>query len=351
MQEISFDLIKKLPKVELHCHLDGSLRIKTMIDIAKQNAIDLPTFDSNKLSAIISLNDQKVSLEDYLDRFDLTLSILQDQDSLERVSYELLEDLAEENVCYAEIRFSPILHTKNKMTIEDALNAVKKGIKRAEKEFEIKSGIIICGIRNIDPSVSLDLAELAVKHKNNGVIGFDLAGAEYNYPAKKHKEAFYLIRNNNINTTIHAGEAFGPESIHQAIHTCGANRIGHGIRLREDIELMSYINDHRICLEMCLTSNYHTGAIDIIENHPFKFYYKQGIRVSLNTDNRLISSTNLSKEYFLASKLFNLNVNDVREIIIMSMKSSFIPQKDRKQMIKKISDDLENKFGIISSYI
>ena len=351
MQEISFELIKGLPKVELHCHLDGSLRINTIIDIAKQKKVQLPTYNPNELFKLISLDKQKVSLEDYIDRFDLTLSVLQDDDSLERVSYELIEDLAKDNIYYAEIRFSPILHTKKEMTIDDALNAVKKGLNKGEKEYGIKSGIIICGIRSIDPSISIDLAELAVKYKNNGVIGFDLAGAEYNYPAKKHKEAFYLIRNNNINTTIHAGEAFGPESIHQAIHTCGANRIGHGIRLQEDPELMSYVNDHRICLEICLTSNYQTGAIDLIENHPFKFYYEQGIRVSLNTDNRLISNTNLSNEYFIASQLFSLSLIDIREIIIMSMKSSFISYKDRKQMIKIISDELENKFGIISSYI
>ena len=183
------------------------------------------------------------------------------------------------------------------------------------------------------------------------MVGFDLAGAEYNYPAKKHKEAFYIIRNNNINTTIHAGEAFGPESIHQAIHTCGANRIGHGIRLLEDPDLMSFINDHRICLEICLTSNYHTGAVKSLKDHPFKFYYDNGLRVSINTDNRLISGTNLSEEYFLASQLFKLKTEDIREIIIMSMKSAFIPHQLKRKMIKAISSELENDFEIFSNYL
>ena len=165
MQEISFELIKRLPKVELHCHLDGSLRINTILDIAKQKKVQLPTYNPNELFKLISLDKQKVSLEDYIDRFDLTLSVLQDDDSLERVSYELIEDLAKDNICYAEIRFSPILHTKKEMTIDDALNAVKKGLNKGEKEYGIKSGIIICGIRSIDPSVSIDLAELAVKYK------------------------------------------------------------------------------------------------------------------------------------------------------------------------------------------
>ena len=351
MNSISLELIKKLPKVELHCHLDGSLRINTIIDIAKKNKIKLPSFEPETLSKIISLDKQKISLEDYIALFDITLSVMQDEKSLERISYELMEDLASDNVYYAEIRFSPILHTKNEMSIDRALKAVQKGLERGSKSYGIKYGIIICGIRSIDPMISIELAELAVKYKNNGVVGFDLAGAENNYPAKKHKEAFYIIRNNNINTTVHAGEAFGPESIHQAIHTCGANRIGHGIRLLEDPELLSYVNDHRICLEICITSNFHTGAVDSINEHPFKYYYDRGVRVSLNTDNRLISNTNLSKEYLTACKLFNLNLKDIREIIIMSMKSAFIPHQERKELIKILSNELENDFGITSSYI
>ena len=192
MNTISLELIKKLPKVELHCHLDGSLRINSIIDIAKKNKVKLPTNEPKQLTKLISLNKQKISLEEYIDLFDITLSVMQDDDALDRISYELMEDLNSDNVYYAEIRFSPILHTKNGMTIEDALNAVQKGLNRGAKEYGIKYGIIICGIRSIDPLISIELAELAVKFKNNGVVGFDLAGAEYNYPAKKHKEAFYI---------------------------------------------------------------------------------------------------------------------------------------------------------------
>ena len=351
MNKLTLELIKQLPKVELHCHLDGSLRVDTIIDLAKKNNIDLPTIDKNKLSKLISLKSQNISLEKYIALFDITLSVMQSKNSLERISYELMEDLSNDNVVYAEIRFSPILHTKNNLTIDDALRSVKTGLEKGSKKFGIKYGIIICGIRSIDPSVSIKLAELAVDYKNNNVVGFDLAGAEYNYPAKKHKEAFYIIRNNNINTTIHAGEAFGPESIHQAIHTCGANRIGHGIRLLEDPDLMSFINDHRICLEICLTSNYHTGAVKSLSDHPFKFYYDNGLRVSINTDNRLISGTNLSEEYFLASQLFKLKIEDIREIIIMSMKSAFMPHQLKTKMIKAISSELENNFEIFSNYL
>ena len=351
MNTISLELIKKLPKVELHCHLDGSLRINSIIDIAKKNKIKLPTNEPNQLSKLISLNKQKVSLEDYIALFDIPLSVMQDEDSLDRISYELMEDLDSDNVYYAEIRFSPILHTKNGMTIEDALNAVQKGLNRGSKKYEIKYGIIICGIRSIDPLISIELAELAVKFKNNGVVGFDLAGAEYNYPAKKHKEAFYIIRNNNVNTTVHAGEAFGPQSIHQAIHTCGANRIGHGIRLKEDPELLSYINNHRICLEICLTSNYHTGAVESIKEHPFKYYYDRDIRVTLNTDNRLMSDTTLTKEFYLAHELFGLTHHDFRNLTITAMKSSFLSHDKRKKMIRSIAEELENEFGLMPEFI
>ena len=350
MNSISLDLIKKLPKVELHCHLDGSLRLNTIIDISKKNKIKLPSYEPTILSKVISLDKKKVSLEEYIALFDITLSVMQDESSLERISYELMEDLANDNIYYAEIRFSPILHTKNGMSIEEALKAVKKGLERGSKSYGTKYGIIICCIRSINPIISIELAELAVIYKNKGVVGFDLAGAENNYPAKKHKEAFYIIRNNNVNTTIHAGEAFGPESIHQAIHTCGANRIGHGIRLLEDPELLSYVNNHRICLEICITSNFHTGAVESLKEHPFIYYYNKGVRVCLNTDNRLISNTNLSKEYLIACQLFNLNLNDIREIIIMSMKSAFIAHQERKRLIKLLSNKLENDFGITSSY-
>jgi adenosine deaminase len=177
------------------------------------------------------------------------------------------------------------------------------------------------------------------------VVGFDLAGAEENFPAKKHKEAFYLILNNNINTTIHAGEAFGPESIHQAIHVCGAHRIGHGTRVCEDMDLLNYINDHRIPLEICLTSNIHTKSVSSISKHPFKYYIDEKIRVTLNTDNRLISNTSLSNEYEIAINNFNLNANEIRTIIINGFKSTFLPHNERRELIRKVVDELENEFN------
>ena len=349
--KINASLLQKLPKVELHCHLDGSLRIPTILDLAKQDKVTLPTSSSDKLSKLLVIGKTRGSLEDYIKRFDITLSVMQTPEALRRTAYELIEDVAKENVRYIEIRYSPILHTEKEMTIGESVEAVRRGLQRGQKDFGVKSGIIVCGIRNISAAASLKLADLTVRYKNKGVVGFDLAGAEENFPAKDHQEAFYMILNNNINATIHAGEAYGPSSIHQAIHHCGAHRIGHGTRLKENKDLMNYVNDHRITLEVCLTSNWQTRSIRSLKYHPLKYYYDQGIRVTINTDNRLMSGTTLTKEFFLAHKLFGFKLHDFREMIIMAMKSAFIPYAERKQMIRKIADELEQKFGLMPEFI
>ena len=261
MKSISKELLLQLPKVELHCHLDGSLRISSILDQAKIDNIKLPFKNYDDLTAFFKIGENRGSLEDYIKRFDITLCVMQTPKALSRFAYELIEDVSKENVRYIEVRYSPILHTKKGMALEEALESVRKGLKRGEKDFGVKSGIIVCGIRHISPEASLKLADLAVRYKNRGVVGFDLAGSEENFPAKEHREAFYLIRNNNVNATIHAGEAYGPSSIHQAIHQCGANRIGHGTRLKEDKNLMDYVIDHRITLEICLTSNWQTRSV------------------------------------------------------------------------------------------
>ena len=351
MKPISHELISQLPKVELHCHLDGSLRTMSILEQAEIDNVKLPFQKYKELDEYLRIGKNRGSLEDYIKRFNITLSVMQTPQSLFRFAFELIEDVAKENVRYIEVRYSPILHTKKGMTLNDAIEWVRKGLKKGQKKFGVRSGIIICGIRHISPSASLKLADLAVRYKNRGVVGFDLAGAEENFPAKEHREAFYLIRNNNINATIHAGEAFGPSSIHQAIHQCGANRIGHGTRLKEDKDLMSYVNDHRITLEICLTSNWQTKSVRSLKYHPMNTYYQQGIRVTLNTDNRLISDTTLTKEFILAHTLFQFSLNDFREITIIAMKSAFMKHNDRIKMIQSIANEFEQDFGLHPEFI
>ena len=339
------EIIKKLPKAELHCHLDGSLRIDTILRLALEQGVKLPSNNKSILESILVVKDDIGSLKEYLKKFDVILSILQTSDALTVTSYELAMDCWKDGIRYLEVRYCPELHTKNGMTLSDTVKAVKLGLRQAEKECGIITGIIICSLRNMSPLKSLELSKLAVKYKNKGIVGFDLAGIEENFPAKKHKEAFYLILNNNISTTIHAGEAFGPQSIHQAIHVCGAHRIGHGTRVCEDIDLLNYINDHRIPLEICLTSNTHTKSISSISKHPFKYYINEKVRVTLNTDNRLISNTSLSNEYEIAINNFNLNENEIRTIIINGFKSAFLPHNERRELIRRVADELEDEFN------
>jgi len=338
--EFPLDLLEKLPKTDLHVHLDGCLRVSTLIDLAKKQDVELPAFDKDKLTKLVMSGKTCKNLAEYLRGFDITLSVLQDEEALYRVAYELAEDAAAENVWYMEVRYSPILHTQKGMKLPLILDSVIDGLKEAEKKFNIKTGVIICGMRNINPETSLRLAELAVAYKNRGVVAFDLAGQEENYPAKDHKESFFLIRNNNINTTAHAGEAFGPESIHQAIHYCGAHRIGHGTRLYEDGDLLNYVNDHRIPVETCLTSNVQTGAANSFEKHPLRFYFEYGLRVTINTDNRLISDTTVSRELYLAAKHLNFTMDDLKLIIVDGFKSAFLPNRAKSIMLNMVNDEL-----------
>ena len=338
---IDKDIIRQMPKTDLHCHLDGSVRIDTVIDLAKKQKVKLPTDDKKELEQLLAPGLQCKSLVEYLRPFDITLSVMQEAEALTRTAFELAEDAAKENIWYLEVRYSPVLHTNKGLKLTEIVDAVLAGLKAAEKRYSIKTGVLICGMRNINPETSLTLAELAMAYKNQGVVGFDLAGAEESYPAKHHREAFYLILNNNINCTAHAGEAYGPESIHQALHYCGAHRIGHGTRLKEDGDLLNYINDHRIPLEICLTSNIQTKAAASYETHPLKFYYDYGLRVTINTDNRLISQTTLTDELYLAAKYANWNMTDLKNVIVSGFKSAFMPMREKAIMLSMVNAELE----------
>lgn len=339
--KLTREFIQKLPKTDLHVHLDGSVRIETIIDLAKQFKIKLPTLEADELRKLIVCGDHTVSLEDYLRGFHIVNLVLQNKEGLRRAAYELAEDAAKENVRYMEVRYSPILHTDRGLKLTEISQAVIDGLKQAERDFNIKTAVIICGMRNMDPTTSVKLAELAVAFKNKGVIGFDLAGGEYNNPAKDHKEAFDLSLKNNLNLTIHAGEAYGPDSIHQALHYCGAHRIGHGTRLVEDGDLLNYVNDHRIPLEICIKSNFHTKAVPDIRSHPIDFYIDYGLRVTINTDNRTISDTTVTDEYMLAINELKLDYATIKDVILNGFKSAFVPYKERVRLINGILKELD----------
>lgn len=341
------NIINKAPKVQLHDHLDGGLRPETIIELAKEyNYEKLPTTDPKELADWFHRGANKGNLVEYLEGFEHTCAVMQTKENLERVAFEMIEDMYKDGVVYVETRFAPVFHTSKGLYMEDAVNAVLSGLELGKKKFGVGYGLILCGMRNMQNT--LEIAELAVSFRKNGVVGFDLAGEEGGYPPKKHLEAFQYISRENFNITIHAGEAFGKESIWQAVQYCGAHRIGHATRLIEDIyfddkkeivgmgNLAQFILDKRIPLEICLLSNVHTGAIDNLENHPFISLYKKKFRVFLNTDDRLMSDTNLTKEYLTAIELFNISLEDVEKLNINAMKSSFLPHNERLKYIYEI---------------
>jgi adenosine deaminase len=337
---LPLSFFERLPKTDLHVHLDGSLRIETILELAEEQGVKLPAETREGLLGAMNCGVRTGSLVEYLKAFDVTLRVLQTEDALVRVAYELCEDAAKENVRYMEIRYAPMLHTQKGLRLTTVVEAVLSGIARAREELGIHAKIIICGIRNISPESSLEMAKLAVAYKNRGVVGFDLAGAEYDHPPKHHRDAFDLIRKNNINCTIHAGEAFGPESIAQAIHVCGAHRIGHGCRLWENGDLLAYVNDNRIPLECCPSSNVQTGAVPELARHPIKLYQDLGLRVTVNTDNRLVTDTTVSRELYLCHTQLGMSLNDVKHVILNGFKAAFLPFHQRQDYVRRIVEEL-----------
>src|ERR1700681_3328740 len=339
-------VLKSLPKVLLHEHLDGVLRPKTIIELAgAEDYRGLPTEDPAELARWFHQGAHQGSLQKYLEGFTHTIAVMQTEEALERVVYEQAEDLSQDGAVYFETRFAPVFHTRRGLTHQQIVAAVLKGMERGKKDFGISSGLILCAMRNMD--VSREMAELAVDFRERGVVGFDLAGEEGGYPAKKHVDAFHFIQRENFNITIHAGEGFGKESIWQAIQYCGAHRIGHGTRLIEDItaadgkvvklgDLAQYVLDKRIPLEICLLSNVHTGATPSLAEHPFKVLYQEKFRVTLNTDNRLMSDTTMTREFEAAAETFGLSLDDFEKITINAMKSSFLPYRQRCDFIYSV---------------
>ncbi len=358
----SRELVARVPKVLLHEHLDGGLRPQTVLDLARDQGYDeLPESEPEALAKWFFEGADRGSLPQYLEGFRHTCAVMQTKEALERVAYEFCEDLAAENIVYAEARFAPHLHTLDGLGLDAVMLAVLRGLRRGSKDFNIGTGLIVCALRNQPRDLSLQLVELALAYREQGCVGFDLAGEEAGHPAKDHLDAFQLAKRMNFAITIHAGESFGPESIWQALQYCGAHRIGHGTRLIEDLViydgkiikvglLAQYILDHRIPLEICLSSNLHTGAVATLDEHPFPLFHELGFRLTLNSDNRLMSSTTLTDEYMLAVDKFGCRLDDLETLSINGMKSAFAHYETRcefiYQRIKASFDDLRAEYEI-----
>jgi adenosine deaminase len=338
-------LVQKVPKVLLHEHLDGGLRPATVLELAQECGYEqLPCTDPEELGRWFCAGAARGSLAEYLEGFRHTIAVMQTSAALERVGYEFIEDMAADSVVYAEVRFAPHFHTAEGLGLDGVMTAVLRGLRRAAAEFEVGYGLIVCAMRNEDADLSLRLAELAVSYRNQGCVGFDLAGEEAGHPANHHLAAFQFAKRSNFSITVHAGESFGPESIWQALQYCGAHRIGHGVRLVEDIviydkkvvrvgDLAQYMLDHRIPIEICLSSNVHTGATESLESHPFPYFWAADYRVTLSTDNRLMSGTTMTDEYQIAVEHYGLEFNDLEKLSINAAKSSFAPYAERVSTI------------------
>ncbi|MBX9929734.1 MAG: adenosine deaminase, partial [Gemmatimonadaceae bacterium] len=266
---LSTELLTRLPKAELHCHLDGSIRPATLLDLGREYGVAMPADDAASLADYMRVDDAH-NLEEYLERFSVTLSVLQTEAALERVAYELALDAAAEGVRYIEVRYAPILNVRRGISLGEAVEGPLRGLARARRETGVIGKVIVTAIRNMSPDVSLELAKLAVEYRDRGVVGFDLAGGEAGNPASRHLKAFEWARGHDLACTCHAGEGAGAESVRDAVHACGAHRIGHGTKLIDDPSLMQYVNDRRIAVECCLTSNVQTHAVDAVESHPLR---------------------------------------------------------------------------------
>ena len=332
-------LLRRLPKAELHCHLDGSVRPSTLLELGRDHHVPMPADDVDALREFMVVRDAQ-NLEDYLTRFDITLSVMQTAESLERIAYELAEDAAAEGVRYIEMRYSPVLNTRHDLTLGDTVEAALRGVERAQRDHGIVSRLIICALRNLSPGISMELARLAVDYRGRGVVGFDLAGGERGHPASEHARAFEHAREHGLACTCHAGEGAGAHSVREAVYACGAQRIGHATRLIEDAALTEDLNERHVALEICLTSNVQTHAAESYEAHPFRRYFDAGMNVVLNTDNRLMSGTTLTDEYIHAAERLDFSFDELCAVALNGFESAFLSDGERAMLIGQAKADI-----------
>lgn len=336
---LTTDHLRRIPKAELHCHLDGSVRPETLLELGREYKVPMPRNSAEELRDFMLVSDAK-SLEDYLKRFEVTVSVMQTAEAIERIAYELGADAAADGVRYIEVRNAPILNSRGKLDMGEALEAQINGLARAEKDHGVIARSIVCSLRQLPPETSLELAQLAVAYKEKGVVAFDLAGGEAGFPASAHSDAFAYARKHNLAVTIHAGEGDGARSVRDAVHKCGANRLGHATRLIEDPELTQYVNDRRIGLEICLTSNVQTHAAKSYETHPLRQYFDRGMNLTLNTDNRLMSGTTLTDEYVYAAKRLDFNFDELCTMALNGFESAFLPWEQRVQLLEQVAGEM-----------
>lgn len=340
MLDINF--IKKMPKVLLHEHLDGGVRPQTIIDIARKNSINLPFYDPVDISKWFIEQSNLGDLHKCLATFDVSCSVMQDKQSLVRIAFEFIEDMFLDGIIYAEVRFCPYLHIQNGLSLDNVIEAVLTGLNEGKEKYKVDYGVLICGIRNFTSEINLEMAKLTLKYKNQGVVGYDFAGADLNYPLIDNIDTINYLNNHAIPFTVHTGEAASCDYILEAIKL-GAKRLGHCAKIFLELnttksviqQSLELIKQNMIHIEINISSNIATGAIDI-ENHPFINLFNYGINIALNTDDRLMFGNSLSSEYLFASNRYNLSYDDIKQMNINAANSAFINMEIKKSIINKI---------------
>lgn len=335
----SLEALRRLPKAELHVHLDGSLRPGTLIDLAHRAGVVLPSSDPDTVRRFMAVRRVR-DLEEYLARFTLTVAVLQTPEALERVAWEMVQDAARDGVRYLEVRYCPTLSQRGGLSIDEVLAAEARGLQRGTADFGVPAAIINCTLRHLAAEVSVEIARASVAWRGRGVVGFDIAGGEAGHPAAPHAAAFALAREGGLGITVHAGEAAGPESVREAVEVCGARRLGHGTRLIEDARLTAEVAARGIAIEACLSSNAQTRAVDRLGDHPVAAYLEAGIGVTLATDNWLISDVALSGEYDLAQRELGLTDGQIDRLILNGFAAAFAPAPLKEQLLTQAREAL-----------
>lgn len=331
---------KKLPKIELHCHLDGSVRPETIIELAKIEGIKLPSYDIETIKNIMIAPMECTSLNEYLEKFEIPVAIMQSKENLKRITYELMEDSAKENIKYIEIRFAPLLHTNKGLSSEEIIQSVLEGIKEGEKNYDIKGNLILSFLRHMPAETIYEVIEAGKKYLGDGVVAIDLCASEDKGFCEKFIQPFLLGKEYGYKVTIHAGETGIGENVLDAVQMLGAERIGHGIHIKNCKEAYDIVKEKNIVLEMCPTSNVQTKAVDSFEVHPILDFHKDGIKVTINTDNRTVSNTTLTKECHVIKDNFNIDLDIYKNIYFNSVNAAFI-DRQTKENLKNLLTELD----------
>lgn len=337
------EILRKIPKIELHCHLDGGVRPQTMYELLLQDGEKLEMKDIKEFEKLVMVKEECDSLKEYLEKFSYPLRVMQKQENIERITYELLEDLSKQNIKYVEIRFAPFLHMEGGLTFDEVVESVLKGMDRAKGDFNISSNAILICMRHESVENSLKVVEYGEKYLGNGVVAIDLAGNEHDFPPEMHKEAFQLAHAKGYNITIHGGETGIVENISKSIELLHAKRIGHGIAAIKDPKVMELLKEKNIFLEMCPTSNLQTKAVNSIEVYPIRKYLEKGIGVTINTDNITVSNTSLNKEYELLMDKMDFSIEEILKLIDNSVEAAFISRNEKEDLRKIIKDELKKQ--------